>query len=285
MRAVQYAEEIDYNLCPFPLLALPKPDGIFGTVEAGALYTREGNRVNNEFIQDTFKSVAEFCMDMAIPLEFEIVVEGRDFNYSSGIARSKYGCDADVKLKVFDAYLPHLGYRFRHARASKVVAMLNRPDVVMLPYEVVTNRAECLAFKAKIAAYGIGYDGVVFRAPLGFYKKGPARSTQREAQLLRDKFVQTVGGEILYFCESIDKEGTPKSMCHSAVVRCYHQGAEVLTTVSMTNNLTDADRISFFTAPDKFVGRHIDFLTNGFDGMEYRHTRFDCWRQDKDDKN
>ena len=71
-------------------------------------------------------------------------------------------------------------------------------------------------------------------------------------------------------------------MAHSVTLEVMVDGKPVLTDITMTKGLTNADRVSLWLERADRIGKHMDFLSNGFDGMEFRHTRFLKWREDKD---
>lgn len=275
MRPVQYATTIDYNLVQFPLMMWPKPNGVFGTFYRDAMYTREGNRISNAYIQDSFADVATVLEG----LEFEIDFPDSDFNRLSGVVRSADQiAGLDVVLKCFDFYIPNRPAIGRQGTVKRLVATADRGDIVQIPWVIVKNYEE---LAAQLAIYKkMGYEGAVYRAPNSFYK-GNGRSTMREACFLRDKFEQDVGGYIVNIHESIDKHGVPKGMAHAVTV-CVPENNNAITRVTMSRGLTDADRRAIWEHRLMFMGKWLDFTTNGFDGMDYRHSIFQNWRTDKD---
>ena len=284
MRPVQYATEIDYDRCPYPLIGLVKYEGVFGTVWNGALYTREGNRVSNIYIQRQFADFVAYCDEHGHEPEFEITIEGNDFNFTSGVVRSKDVETVGCQLRIFDMHIKQMYFKFRLVRASKLVAALDRRDIKLAEWKPVANKAEAVAFHAANYAKRAGTDGSIFRAPFSYYKAG-GRPSNAEANLLRDKFVKEMGGVITAVHESIDKHGVPKGMAHSVTLEVMVDGKPVLTDITMTKGLTNADRVSLWLERADRIGKHMDFLSNGFDGMEFRHTRFLKWREDKDAHN
>lgn len=70
---------------------------------------------------------------------------------------------------------------------------------------------------------------------------------------------------------------------HGSFCYCYLEDGTT-TDVSMTNNLTlMLTAVICNQNPAKYLGKWIQFITNGCAGMPYRHSRFDLWRPDKDD--
>lgn len=275
MRPVQYALTIDYNLVQFPLMMWPKPNGVFGTFYRDAMYTREGNKINNSYIQDAFADVATTLEG----LEFEIDFVESNFNVLSGVVRSGdniRGCE--VILKCFDFYIPNRPAIGRQGTVKRLVTSANRGDIIQIPWVIVKSYAE---IAKQLAIYKrMGYEGAVYRAPNSFYK-GDGRSTIKEACFLRDKFEQDVGGYITDIHESIDKHGVPKGMAHAVTV-CVPENGNAITRVTMSRGLTDDDRRELWANKLMYMGRWLDFTTNGFDGMDYRHSIFQNWRRDKD---
>ncbi len=274
MRPVQYAGTIDHNLVQFPLMMFPKPNGVFGTFYKGAIYTREGNRVINELLQETFSDVAKKCDG----LEFEIDFPLSDFNILSGAVRSKeHPRTLDIVLKCFDYYAEYVPAIGRQATVRRLVKEAGRKDMQFIPYDMVTNISELLLVLDSY--YTEGLEGAVYRAPHSFYK-GDGRSTINEASFLREKFEKFFGGYIVEVHESIDKHGNPKGMAHSATVIVPEVGGTKVT-VSLTRNLTDSDRKAIWENRNLYPGRWLDFTTNAFEGMDFRSPIFLEWRDDK----
>ena len=88
MRYIQRALDIDYDNVAYPLLALPKYNGVFCYNDGASPLTRENNIINNVHIREKFKKYFDDLAQMGISLEHEIIIAGYDFNKTSGIVRS-----------------------------------------------------------------------------------------------------------------------------------------------------------------------------------------------------
>lgn len=283
-RYIQRSLDIDYDKARYPLLALPKYNGVFAHNTRGALFTREHNIVNNKHVRDKFNTVVKILETGDHELEFEMVIPGYSFNETSGVVRSADDVAGKrVILMVLDKYVKDLGYKYRWAQANKIVNTLHshiEPNYIyMAPVTLVVSAEEARRYTASmIALRDPTIEGAVFRNAFGLYKEG--RSTMQDCCFLRDKETATVDGIILEVYESVDKYDVAKGMAHSALVR-MEDGST--TVVSMTNNLTDAERVDLLRNKQNYYGKGVQFLNNPCEGMPYRHTRFDLWRPDKDE--
>lgn len=285
-RYIQRACDINYELARYPLLALPKYNGVFAHNTRGALFTREHNVVNNKFIRDKFDSLVKLLLRSESELEYEIIIPGYSFNETSGVVRSADNPDgARAILMVLDKYVKDVGYKYRWAQANKFVETLRKYDpkasIYMAPFTLVSSAVEARRYTdTMVALRDPTIEGAVFRNAFGLYKEG--RSTMQDCCFLRDKETTTVDGVIIEVYESVDKHDVAKGMAHSALVQ-MEDGST--TVVSMTNNLTDAERIDLLANKQNYYGKAIQFINNPCEGMPYRHTRFELWRPDKDDTN
>ena len=282
MRYIQRALDIDYDNVAYPLLALPKYNGVFCYNDGATPLTRENNIINNVHIREKFKKYFDDLAQMGISLEHEIIISGYDFNKTSGIVRSADNPEGNkAQLVILDKYVPSTGFKYRYAQMARAYreGLAAHADVLLSPFELVQSPAQARAFTQKMVELDDPtIEGAVFRGAFTYYKEG--RSTLGEACFLRDKAEQTVDGKIVDIHESVSQEGVPKGMAHSATV-IMEDGST--TDVSMTNNLTDDDRRDMYQNPAKYLGKWVQFITNGCAGMPYRHSRFDLWRPDKDD--
>ena len=281
-RYIQRSLDIDYDKASYPLLAMPKYNGVFIYNSSDRPLTREGNIISNVHIREKFKKYFELLDTLGVSLEHEIIIPGKTFNYTSGVVRSDDNPEGGrTVLVIVDKYIKGTGFKYRYAQAKKIhdTYCAQFPDVWMCPFELVSCERQARGFTQRmIALKDPTIEGAVFRSAFSFYKEG--RSTLAEGCFLRDKEIATIDARIEAIHESISLEGIPKGMAHSVTVR-LDDGST--TDVSMTNNLTDDERRHIFQNPQLYIGRYIQYLTNPCAGMENRHTRFDCWRPDKDE--
>ncbi len=171
----------------FPYIASPKLDGIRCLVlggEKGGARTRSMKRLPNEYLDEWFLRHAELLASM----DGEIIVGDPTApncyaKTASGVMSS--GGRPDFGYFVFDV-VDVGGRRVFTDRAQEAQSRLSRvklPNVGWLHSQLIHDRAELRRFEESVL--GLGYEGVMLRAPEGRYKQG--RATLNEGTLLKVK--------------------------------------------------------------------------------------------------
>lgn len=163
---------------PYPIIAMPKLNGVRGENQDGVLLPRSLKKIKNNFTRNLF-SVPELTN-----LEGELVVGPFDDEEVFVASTSGVGTimgEPDVKWHVFDYFHPTRPYSERLKLRDAAVAASGHPSVVLVPWKVIYSDEELVAYSDW--ALSKGYEGLVLRDPLGKYKQG--RSTAAEAGFMR----------------------------------------------------------------------------------------------------
>ena len=181
----------------FPCLASPKLDGVRAEVFNGTVYSRKLKKIPNHFTQAVIGSPLLHAVDgeliVGSPTADDV------FRVTSSAVMSSAECP-DVKLYVFDMFLPTLGFTERlNALRDKLSRLPKglRERVVVVDQVLINSAEELTAYEEKCLSEG--YEGAMVRSLNGPYKCG--RSTVREGYLLKVKRFCDSEAEILGLIE------------------------------------------------------------------------------------
>ena len=182
----------------FPVLVSPKLDGIRCVIHNDQPVSRTLKPIPNRFIQSE--------LGFYPPFDGELMVgDPRDpaaFNKSTSGIMSRDG-EPDFTYWVFDyvetGFL-HMSFETRLLMAQETVK--NWPRARLVPHTKVHNAAELMRLEAYYV--GLGYEGIMARAPWGTYKFG--RSTESQGLLGKVKRFEDTEGTIVGYEELMRNE-------------------------------------------------------------------------------
>lgn len=167
----------------YPLIALPKLDGLRCIVHDGVAYSRNAKPIRNEFVQAWAKPLHN--------LDGEIIVgsptEGLVLERSKAV--TAYKGEPDFNYHLFDCYSHAGGYEDRVTNIQDEMAGEDRIECV--PWTWAYTAAQVRDVEAGYLDQG--YEGLILRNPKGIYKNG--RSTVNEGYLMKLK--RFVDGEAI----------------------------------------------------------------------------------------
>lgn len=183
-------------------------------------------------------------------------------------------------------------YYLRHERLEKLIKEANNPRVELIPQIHVDTIDELLQIEKQYLEEG--YEGVMFRNPVGHYKQN--RATYRENLIYKLKRFKDAEAIIIGFIEgenntnaqerdargfakrSDSKAGkVPNGMVGKIRVRHLHLDTEFVITPGV---LTHAQRKYIWEHQDEFLNKIVTFRYFDY-GMkdEYRFARFIAFRE------
>ena len=191
----------DADALRFPVLVSPKLDGIRCVIHNDQPVSRTLKLIPNRFIQAELGFYPPFDGELMVgdPLD------PAAFNKSTSGIMSRDG-EPDFTYWVFDWIDPHdlhLPFTERLAIAKSRLSLEERwPWARLVPHTQADDPEELLRLEAYYV--GLGYEGVMVRAPWGTYKFG--RSTEGQGLLGKVKRFEDTEGEIVGFEELMHNE-------------------------------------------------------------------------------
>lgn len=250
------AATVPVNEIRFPVLASPKLDGIRGMVVDGRLRSRTGQPIPNAHASKLFGRPELSGYDGELIVGSPTSPNAlRDTN--AALSCSKWR--PAITFYVFDNFSAPGPYadRLRTLRAS--------PGVVILEQVLIKNRAQLLAYEAKVLA--AGYEGLMLRDPAGVYKNG--RSSGCEQGMLKLK--RFVDGEAVIL-EVIATNETGGGRAGALRVRDLATGLEFKIGTGFSNEEREVYWQLRDGAPGLIV-KYKSFLVANERGVVYVGTR------------
>lgn len=195
----------------FPLIGMPKIDGVRGINLEGTIKQRTLKPLGNKLIEELFSGA------LFVGFDGELAVAGAETAWdlcrrSTSLVRSSKG-GTDVEWHLFDYLHPHvasLGYQERLKALQEYVEKLQRewngtPGVALLrvvPHTVLHSLEDFLNFEN--SCMEAGYEGVIVRDPFGKHKDG--RATVKTGAYMRRKPFIDFEGEVVGFTEAKENQ-------------------------------------------------------------------------------
>jgi DNA ligase-1 len=164
----------------FPVLLSPKLDGIRCVILNGIPVTRNFKHVPNRAVFNALKGLK------LPPLDGELIVgdpTAEDCYRTTNSGIMSQDGEPDWVYHVFDEYHERRAFEVRLAEAKRFIRKLGHPRIKIVPHIKARSIAEVDDYEAKMLK--AGYEGIMGRDPLGYYKSG--RSTMREGGLWKLK--------------------------------------------------------------------------------------------------
>ena len=272
------AENFDPAQAVFPLIGMPKIDGVRGGNTAGILLGRRGRPHNNKYITEVF-SKPDF-----IGLDGELTTSAWNspdvVTITSGDLNTINSIPENVCWNVFDDMSPDardLPYNLRLMMLTKRVESIHErmPQyknlIRLVPYQIINSLEEHIAYEEMCLQRG--FEGAMYRNPTGSYKEG--RSTVADAVMLRVKrFVEneaividvvegqknnnpaTLNGIGLTKRSQAKENLSPSGRIDSLI--CKKVGSDEIIRVGC-GKMKHADRIKYFNNPGLILGKIIKY--------------------------
>jgi DNA ligase-1 len=171
----------------FPVLASPKIDGIRGYVKNGALLSRSGKPIRNQYVQSILgKGVLD-------GLDGELAVGNpwdKDLMQKTNSGVMSASGEPDFCYWVFDIWASRFPYKDRYrllninsVTSSYIKEIYEKKILHFLEHVWIKDQLELDLYES--SCLSLGYEGIMIRDPNGPYKYG--RSTAKEGWLLKVK--------------------------------------------------------------------------------------------------
>jgi len=258
----------DAEILHYPVLVSPKLDGIRCVIYNDQPVSRTLKSIPNQFIQAKLGFYPPFDGELMVgdPLD------PAAFNKSTSGIMSHDGEPA-FTYWVFDWIDPsHTNWPFeKRLRMAESVIKTNKwPWVRLVPHTQADNAEELLRLEAYYV--GLGYEGVMVRAPWGTYKYG--RSTESQGLLGKVKRFEDTEGEIVGFEELMHNENEAainnlgyqeRSTAQAGQVPGNTLGAlrvshpDFEETFGIGTGFTADERFTLWQIRDRLTGQNVKF--------------------------
>ncbi len=287
----------DVNLAKinYPVMGFPKIDGVRIINLTGQATARSLMPHANKFTTERFSD----------PIYFGIDGEG-----AMGEERSQALCrnttsalntvegEPDIVWHAFDYLHPNtigLTYLNRYKALEKFIKLEKPHGVRIIPYVLIKNEAQLLAFYKKCLADG--YEGAVFRDPMGLHKDG--RCTENEGTYVRMKPSSDKEAIVLEIVEGQKNNNEAKVNALGRTERSSHKenlvpngmvGRLVCKDVEsgqiiniMPGKMKHKERLHYFQHPEELVGQYIKYRSTDTGVKDApRFGRYICIRSKED---
>lgn len=245
----------------YPIVGLPKLNGVRGINQGGWMLARSLKQIPNAFIRSLYEGA------MLDGFDGELVVgdfaHEEVFPISTSGVMSRDGTP-DVHWWVFDKFHDTLPYLLRLERLRNALEESKKPRITQVDYKILKSDDDLVEYSEW--ALSVGYEGLVLRDPTAKYKQG--RSTAREGGFMRYCPWKTSEALILSVHEGkvntnesvINELGFKKKPSHKAgKVGSGRAGAvtvrDLITGVEFNIPVPgESLQAEVFANPDKFVG-------------------------------
>ena len=287
--------DADLDLVTFPIMVLPKVDGVRGLCRKAILLGRSLKQHKNLFNKAIFSNVIYEGIDGELAITNAVT--------SSRLCRDTTSALNTVKgepkltwwaFDLLDAETINLPYLVRYQLLQLKCASLGS-NVKVIQFNWANNAEEVMKLYNQYIA--MGYEGVVLRDPEAMHKNG--RSTKKQAGYLRIKPTGDAEGIFHHFDEAMHNDNAIKINELGESARSSHKankiplgmiGALWLTPIGGgepfkvgPGTMTHQDRIMYFRHPSELEGRIIKFKFFDHGAKDaYRHARFFCFRAESD---
>ena len=248
----------------YPLMASPKLDGVRALVINGVVVSRSLKPIPNLHVQKLFGKPEFNGLDGELIVGS--VMDNSTFtNTTSGVM--SIDDEPDVRFHVFDDFM-YLGvFQVRLESAIKRTRSCDR--IVIVPHVRISSHGDLEEFES--ASLNNGYEGVMLRDPMGFYKEG--RSTEREGILMKVKRFTDGEAKIVGFNEAMHNTNEAKlnelgtkerSHKKEGMVGKNMLGALMVMTEDGVNfeigtGFTEAQRIEFWKNRKSLLGKIVKY--------------------------
>ena len=287
--------DADLAKLKFPLMGLPKIDGVRGLHITGSMTGRSLKSHGNLHVTEKYSN--KLC-------------EGLDGEFTFGDIHNESLCrdttsvmsriqgTPDVQWNIFDCVLPEvLGkpYIERYEVAKCIVEDIPVSGLQMVPYTILNSLEEVEAMYEQ--CLNDGYEGLILRDPQGLHKSG--RATPKAGAYLRMKPQSDKEALVLRLVEAQENQNEAKVNELGRTERSSHKENKVgkgmvgmlvcedLETGMVIDvgagKLTHEERTHYWNNPDEMVGQFIKYrsMDSGIK-TKPRFPRYICKRAESD---
>lgn len=268
--------DIDLSKAIYPLMSMPKIDGVRGINIHGDLIGRSLRPITNKFTRERFGKPEYMGFDGELTLGN--VLTHNDLCRITSSATSTIEGSPDVYWNVFDLCaltVAHKSYIERYAMLRDYIAQQhsvgNYEHINVVPYVMVHNEEELIA--QDVIWCDMGYEGSILRDPSAKYKHG--RSTANQCGYTRLKTFVQEDAVVISINEGqsnnneleTDRLGHAKRSTHMenmipngmvGSLECRDIKTGNLITVA-AGKMTSEERTDLFNNPYKIVGKTISY--------------------------
>ena len=171
--------DIDLETVRFPLIGMPKIDGVRGLHITGGITGRSLKAFKNAFVGERYKS--PFLAGLDGELALGKINAPRLCSETTGFVNRKTAREGkpteseELVWHIFDCLTPEVEnapYYERLAIAESIVVGFSDPRIKIVEHTVINSLAELEEFDANCIA--AGFEGSIFRDPMGKHKSGRA---------------------------------------------------------------------------------------------------------------
>lgn len=220
----QLACDFEESKLKFPLIAMPKIDGVRGINIDGTLTGRSLKQHDNPHV------TARFSGEQFIGFDGEIVTEEWTHpdlcrKTSGDLRRKKASTHYNAVWYIFDYIAPHMQDQAYHERlnaAGELVSALQADGidyVRLVPWELVHNLERLLELEA--IWLSMGFEGVIMRDPNAPHKHG--RATVKAGSYLRIKRFMDFEVQVTEVTEAMENQNEAKTNELGRTERSTHQ--------------------------------------------------------------
>lgn len=207
--------DFDEKKLKFPLIGMPKIDGVRGLNIDGRFVGRSKKRFDNPFLGTRFDGVDFTGFDGELAFgAWTSSTLCRDTTGFVNRMTAKPGkpVEGEVKWHIFDLLDEMCGvrdmvYEERLVHAARRVELMGLPYVKMVPHERLENLEQLYAMEER--ALDLNFEGLILRDPLGLHKSG--RATVKAGAYLRVKRFIDVEGIVKSIIEANENTNEAKT--------------------------------------------------------------------------
>jgi DNA ligase-1 len=205
MRFVAIDNEEQLEKLTYPLIVMPKFDGIRCLLHGGRVLSRTLKPIPNSFIVEQLREHANYAGDGLFDGEI-VLTDTKDYNKVQSAVMSADGAPLNFRFVCFDRVINshtvagvtatywHMDYHMRLGWLDTFYTQtITSPYFIRAGYYIVHNHLELLKLEEQFIK--MGYEGIIIRALHAPYKQG--KTTMREGYGWKFKRVEDAEAEII----------------------------------------------------------------------------------------
>ncbi len=263
-------EESDLEKLKYPLILMPKLDGIRCCILEGKAVTRKLKKIPNKYVRAKLEGIKSSC----VLIDGELILENKTFNEIQSAIMSEYG-EPNFIYKVFDC-LVYWSFSPYKERLENIAFRVPKASFLeFLNYKLVYTVEELLEYENYCLLDKL--EGIILRMPEASYKFG--RSTLIEGGMMKFKRFQdseatimdSIALETNTNTSTLDNLGYTEHSDHqSGKIKCNMLGAWVVKdcnpesmfygrTFQIGTGFTNEDRKEFWKNREYLSGKTITY--------------------------
>lgn len=223
--------DVDEAKLKFPLIAMPKIDGVRALSVEQQVVGRSLKRFDNPFLATRFDGVdfTGFDGELAFgPWNSPTLCRDTTGFVNRQTAKEGKPIEGNIKWHIFDLLDTMCGvidmpYEERLKHRDRRIELMGLPYVKGVPWELVRDLDELDAFDSR--CLDVGFEGSIYRDPLGLHKNG--RATTTKGAYLRLKRFIDVEGVVEEIIEAMENQNEAKTNELGRTERSSHKENKV----------------------------------------------------------